>query len=129
VLKALDRPEKILSVDELLKREDVRRKLRKQLQLFQNSRKRSHEKRNKNVRLWKCWATAAVMEGYLAMEAGIASIDSPETVDQRDGWCQSCNTHHILNTHGQPLKHHRVCPKAMKPTRVIMFEGKEGRCV
>ena len=128
-LKQLDRPEKILSAAELCKREDVRRKLRKQLQLFQNSRKRSHEKRTKNVRLWKCWSSMAALEGHLAMEAGVASIDSPPTVDQRDGWCESCKTHHILNTYGQPLKHHRFCPKAMKPTRVIMFEGKEGRGV
>ena len=78
------------------------------------------------------WAEMAARENFFAMEALALSIAEDEMpadalVDQRDGYCNRCETHHVLNTHGSTLKHHRYCPKAMKPTLTIMFEGKEGR--
>jgi hypothetical protein len=50
---------------------------------------------------------------------------------KRDGWCTECKCHHVHNSFGEPLHHPKECPKIAKekkPTTLVVFHGKDGKC-
>ena len=134
-LKEVPRPEGLLKREDLLKRHEIRRALRARLQEFQNTRKRTNERRTLRMRKSRAWALLAEQERTLMLRQAMLdarSKQAEDVIDSSTGFCDECKKVHV-NTYlfGEKLSHVTECPKIAKAnfdTVLVYFEGKEGTC-
>ena len=105
------------------------------MQTFQNARKRTKESRTLAMRLRRVWSKVAAHEELLMRRQ--AMLDKPsheatDAIDRETGHCSCCNKVHFATTgFGEGLQYAPECPvKAAEQfeTKLIYFEGRDGRC-
>ena len=133
ILKDLKRPETTLDPLEIKRRQDVRKKVRGPLQLFQNTPRRSNQRRTLSMRKRRIYTLLANQERLLMLRQAEEELPCEEAravIDKCTGWCSRCNKVHIAHTAFRENEAHVIeCPKIADEkfeTTLLYFEGKEG---
>jgi len=121
------------STKEIDEAHNVHRSLREDLRSFEMSKPRLKDQRNQRLRSTRTWAKLAaaerryVQEHARRKERDKAGLDPSSAVSPIDGWCETCNGHHVARSpESRTYAHPTECPKAREFILPVLLIGSAG---
>lgn len=127
--------EAAVTLQDIDRSQDIRRKYREVLRMFEHSRVRTKELHTQALRTERCWKKLGSAERRYIQRHGRMSItDAPSlpagsitTVSVKNGWCDNCRTHHIpVDVERKEFKYSEICPLELPKESPIMMIGNQG---